>query len=374
MPKKHSGISKDTKRNTWMIHTTISLPNGEYKTITKRGFASERDAFKALEELKKQILKDYQSKLRFISWNDACAEYWHYYEMKVKSTTAGNTFVVYNANIIKPFMNESLETVVRRSNLMTFKNNIVKRLISADHKNRIIRFMRWTLEYHYQRGNITTEEFKQANIILEPISRKNEIKKERPFWTIEQFKAFLKTFDDADKYRILFEVFGHLGCRVSELRGLQVKHYDSKAQTIEIRQQVTSKMNSGSWEIVPPKTKKSNRTITLSNRISKMLSDFIKDMRYQEDDFLFFGSCPVGDSSIRRVLNTHAQKAALPIIPIHSLRHSNATWLLSNPNFNISEIGKISERLGHESKKITLDIYYHLVKDINEDRILDVLP
>ena len=50
-----------------------------------------------------------------------------------------------------------------------------------------------------------------------------------------------------------------------------------------------------------------------------------------------------------------------------------ATWLLNNPNLTMMEIGKISERLGHESKKITLDIYYHLVKNADDSNILSAL-
>lgn len=373
MPKKHLGISKDEKRNTWMIHTRISLPDGSSATVTKRGFKSEKEAFDALEDIKAERLKEYQSAERFISWQDACMEYYHYYSTKVKTTTARDSFLIYQASIIKPYQDKSLENVVKASNLRDFKNKIVTSKYSADHKNKIIRFMRCTVDYHYQRGNITVDEFKLANIELEPVSRKNEIKKERPIWTIEQFKTFIASFEENDKYRILFEVFGHLGCRVSELRGLQVKHFNPEKREIYIRQQATSKLHTGSFSIVPPKTKKSIRTITLSERINSMLIDFIQDMRYKPDDFIFFGQEPVGESSIRRKLTEHAKKSSVPVIPIHSLRHSNVTWLLSNPKLTFVEIGKISERLGHESKKVTTDIYFHLVDNANDDNILDAL-
>ncbi|MBQ6921338.1 MAG: tyrosine-type recombinase/integrase [Bacilli bacterium] len=57
----------------------------------------------------------------------------------------------------------------------------------------------------------------------------------------------------------------------------------------------------------------------------------------------------------------------------HGIRHSNATWLLNNPNLTMMEIGMISERLGHESKKVTLDIYYHLTKNKDNKNILSAL-
>lgn len=138
-------------------------------------------------------------------------------------------------------------------------------------------------------------------------------------------------------------------------------------------QQATSKLHTGTFEIVSPKTKKSVRRIALSERINNLLAAFVEDMQYQKDDFLFFGKTPVGENCIRRKMNVHIKKAGIPFIPIHSLRHSNVTWLLSNPKLTIAEVSRISERLGHESKKVTLDIYYHLVNTADDDNILNVL-
>ena len=48
MPKKRSGITKDEIRNTWMIHTSFTTPDGEVLYIKKRGF---RDIFPGLMQL-----------------------------------------------------------------------------------------------------------------------------------------------------------------------------------------------------------------------------------------------------------------------------------------------------------------------------------
>ena len=89
--------------------------------------------------------------------------------------------------------------------------------------------------------------------------------------------------------------------------------------------------------------------------------------------FLFFGSSPIGEMTIRRVMESHIEASGVTKITVHGIRHSNATWLLNNPNLSMAEIGKISERLGHESKKVTLDIYYHLVKNVDDKNILSAL-
>ena len=55
--------------------------------------------------------------------------------------------------------------------------------------------------------------------------------------------------------------------------------------------------------------------------------------------------------------------AALPRIRFHDLRHTAATLLLSarvNPKV-------VSEMLGHASVSITLDIYSHVIPDMQQD-------
>jgi integrase len=54
--------------------------------------------------------------------------------------------------------------------------------------------------------------------------------------------------------------------------------------------------------------------------------------------------------------------AGLPPIRFHDLRHTCATLLLSNDvNAKV-----VSEMLGHSSIRITLDIYSHLMPDMQE--------
>ena len=133
-------------------------------------------------------------------------------------------------------------------------------------------------------------------------------------------------------------------------------------------------MSAGDIKVITsPKTSKSTRHVTVSDRIANLLYMFIKDAGYKSEQFIFFGDNPVGESTIRRIMDEHTKEARLPKMKIHGIRHSNATWLLNNPNLTMAEIGKISERLGHESKKVTLDIYYHLVKNIDDKNILSAL-
>lgn len=57
------------------------------------------------------------------------------------------------------------------------------------------------------------------------------------------------------------------------------------------------------------------------------------------------------------------KKAGLPHIRLHDLRHTHATMMLKNGvNPKI-----VSERLGHSSVVITLDIYSHVLPGLQEE-------
>lgn len=55
-------------------------------------------------------------------------------------------------------------------------------------------------------------------------------------------------------------------------------------------------------------------------------------------------------------MHAAAVAAGVPIIRIHDLRHSHASYLINN---NVPILA-ISRRLGHASPAITLNVYSHL--------------
>ena len=372
MPKRHAGISK-AKNGSWMIHTRIALPDGSKTTVTRRGFETERSAFESLEKMKHERFQDFILDKRPLMWQDAANEYWQYYSSKSKESTSKNAYYCYKKHIIDPFENYSVIKMMLVDNLRNFKKAVESLKQTGNSKNRILRYMRSCINYHYQRGNITPDEFRCANIELESIYEQDPIQKEKPTWTIEEFQSFLNTFDKANKYYVLFEVFGHTGVRIGELRGLTVKSFDREKKELFINQQVYSKLGENVWKVITPKTKASIRHISLSPRICTLLSLFIDDMSYQDNDFIFFGKKPVGETSIARMLKKHAEMAHIKKISPHCIRHSNTTWLLNNPRLTVEDIAIISQRLGHNSKKVTLDIYYHIQNKDSASAILDAL-
>ncbi|GAA5005582.1 tyrosine-type recombinase/integrase [Actinopolymorpha pittospori] len=179
------------------------------------------------------------------------------------------------------------------------------------------------------------------------------------------------------------------GMRWGEATALRVRDVDPDAGTIRITR--AWKRVPGGWEIGPPKTRKSRRTITMPPE----LVDVLRPLRggRPADDWLFTarrGVAHVHHANFRQrvwvpartraqLCDTHcdaelaAAKAAgrdpqpcgcpgtLTKTPrIHDLRHTHVSWLID------AGIGlvAIQQRLGHESIQTTIDVYGDLMPDL----------
>lgn len=65
------------------------------------------------------------------------------------------------------------------------------------------------------------------------------------------------------------------------------------------------------------------------------------------------------------MFNPLIEKAKVPKIRLHDLRHTHATLLLSK-GINVKVV---SERLGHSNIKVTLDTYSHVLPTMQQEAV-----
>ena len=80
---------------------------------------------------------------------------------------------------------------------------------------------------------------------------------------------------------------------------------------------------------------------------------------------------PGDQSNLRKDFKAVVEKAGLPEIRFHDLRHTAASLMLNN---GIPAI-VVSRRLGHSKPSTTMDIYGHLYHEMQEEaaRVMDEL-
>ena len=170
---------------------------------------------------------------------------------------------------------------------------------------------------------------------------------EMNFWTREQYEIFSSNIQKS-AVKLAFDVLFYTGIRSGELLAL------TPADILPDKRLSINKNFAkvkGQELFLEPKTPKSN--IALPDFLYDDIKEYVAKLYgVQPNDRIFYFAKHALDKEIKRI----AEKAGLPQIRVHDLRHSHASMLI-DMDFDILEI---SERLGHESVKTTLDTYSHL--------------
>jgi integrase len=189
---------------------------------------------------------------------------------------------------------------------------------------------------------------------------------EKPVWTPAQLKLIVDSVPKAD--RSLFQCAMLTGARLGEILGLQWKHIDFGAQTLEIRQAL--------WEgeLVAPKTEGSVRVIYFGPSLLSALTAQKQNSNHNgPDDFVF---CKEDGSTLNPdVLRRDVLYPALDRLGIarksraagfHTFRHSAAT-IINQKTGNLKLVQKL---LGHSNLSTTADVYTHTSADADRSAAL----
>ncbi|MDQ3651106.1 MAG: site-specific integrase [Acidobacteriota bacterium] len=185
---------------------------------------------------------------------------------------------------------------------------------------------------------------------------------------------FLKAAAE-DRWGVLFAFALATGMRPEEYLGLQWKDVDLERGVVIVRRALIWRSTGGGWYFGEPKTARSRRSIPLPASTLRALTEHRRQQAaerlkagaaYQQND-LVFATPEGGPLASRNLKRRHfrpiLERAKLPKdFRLYDLRHSCATLLLA-----AGEHPKVvSERLGHASITLTLDVYSHVLPTMQE--------
>ena len=162
------------------------------------------------------------------------------------------------------------------------------------------------------------------------------------------------------------------GMRISELRGLTWSNINFSKSYINIKEQLIQTNENDIFD--EPKTEKSKRKILVGKNIISSLKEFKKYQRdyseyvgdfYNNKHNLVFTNTvgnPINLTNFRKRYFSKMLAAAgiSEGFTIHSMRHTHASILLKHK----VNVLVVSERLGHSSVTVTLNIYAHVLKSM----------
>lgn len=149
------------------------------------------------------------------------------------------------------------------------------------------------------------------------------------------------------------------GMRFSEALALTPDDFDFFNQQIHINKTWNYRYAKGEFQ--PTKNLSSVRKIQMDWQLAMQFSQLTKDL---EKDQPIFVKNRVFNSTINGRLKTLCKRASIPIITVHSLRHTHASLLL----FAGVSIASVAKRLGHSSMTTTQETYLHIIQELeNQD-------
>ena len=175
----------------------------------------------------------------------------------------------------------------------------------------------------------------------------------------EQLQAFLEEARATGVYEMYYIELA-TGLRRGELLGLKWQDIDWKNGIIKVRRQV-ARVN-GEIVEAPLKTKNSYRAVTISQQAIEVL----KQQKTKTKDQYVFPSPnggPISPDSVNNMLKRVLERAGIPKVRFHDLRHTFATIALQNG----VDIKTVSGMLGHFSAGFTLDTYAHVTTSAQKE-------
>lgn len=185
-------------------------------------------------------------------------------------------------------------------------------------------------------------------------------------------EEFLRLLDANafDPFMPLWALIGFSGLRLGEALALTWgETVDLDAGLVRVEHSLTPTKESPGWELTPPKTEKSRRTIPLSPQAVAALESHRSRQQVERviagDRWIDCGHAfaftdakgrPLTREDMPRRLKAACVRAGLPVITPRDLRHSHASMLLAMTG----NLKLVSERLGHAGVAITGNVYAHI--------------
>lgn len=218
----------------------------------------------------------------------------------------------------------------------------------------------------------------KTQLTVEDLEDENEIPK---YLEKEELSLFLKTAKEKglDKDYIVFLTLAYTGMRAGELCALKWKDIDFDEGIVSITKTYYNPNNNVTeYKLLPPKTKKSKRKISIDQVVldelkkhkSKQKIVIMENRKtYHDKDFIFtkekeyLGYPEIIKTIENRMLRLLKLAGLNETLTPHSLRHTH-TSLLAEANVSLPEI---MERLGHKDDKTTTQVYMHTTKAMKKE-------
>ena len=333
-------VYKENDSNTWRSQFYYTDWTGKKHKKNKRGFKTKREAQQYEAEFVKQARADMDMML-----SSFVEVYLKDKEVELKQRTLRNKRYMFETHVI-PYLGNKKMNEITASDILAWQKAVKDSKDYSDAYLRMLQNQVTALFIHAQRIYYLKDN---------PCKRVKKMgrsdNRSLNFWTLEEYRKFIDTFDKGSMHYLMFELLFWTGMREGELLALTKNDIDVGQMTLRINK--TYFRLHGEDVITTPKTDSSIRTIDLPKFLVDEIQDYWSKLYKHPSDARLF---PVVAEALQHVMARHIKKTEVKKIRVHDLRHSHCAYLI---NQGVQPL-IIKERLGHKDIKVTLNTYGHL--------------
>ena len=187
----------------------------------------------------------------------------------------------------------------------------------------------------------------------------------------QQLTKLLAQLNLSDELSIdyFFLLISKTGLRFSEALGITPDDFDLSRLTLSVNKTWDYKSNKGSFS--PTKNTASMRKVPIDWQIAMQFAQLIKDLPKNQPIFITNGKKFYNETANDKLVR-YCQKAGIPEISVHGLRHTHASLLL----YAGVSIASVAQRLGHSNINTTQRTYLHVIQELENadtDKIMRYL-
>lgn len=376
MIKKYTTKNGET-RYLFQTYLGIDPLTGKERRTTRRGFKTMKEAKQAERNLLLDVEENGLPSNQSDGFQDPTFEELAQLWLENYKTT------------VKPSTFENVKSKVEKMTEEHFKELKLKKITVAYCQRVVIELSKtYVLYNHYL--SVINRIFKYAVLmdvlnsnpfdkVIKPKSR--QVQRKGNFLTKEELKEFLKLAQTTtlSYFFPLVHLMSYTGLRQGEALALKWSDIDFENKKITVDK--TAVRIKEKQTLQTPKTKNSKRVISIDPTTLSILKSWKKDQikiyfkngkHFEGDDNFIFTNERADWVQIhnfipyfKRFVTDHKLK---PITP-HGLRHTHASLLFSAG----VEPKNISDRLGHSTVQITLDLYTHITEEQRTDTVEKLL-
>lgn len=375
--RRLNGSVEKLKDGRYRLRVTVGYnengnPNRVGKIVEVK---SERQLEKELATFIKEVESDGYVKPEKIRLSDFVEKYWLPYVQQHLADNTIETYLGYIEDRFIPILGKKQLSEIKTIQIISIMDNLKRKdgkegPLSKETKKKILMSIHSVFfiakEWHMIKHNPA------ENIKIGKDERTN-VKKITPYDAKELAVVLECLQKEPLDMQVIILIAIVTGAREGEIAALEEKHVDHNELTLTFEQTIIDKKKVGAT--LKNSTKTDEVKIVGIPEVLLQLIDKHIESKQMDRELLdidnslnnrFLFSHPDGkpfrvDSYLQRWIR-FVNRHDLRYIRFHDLRHTSATWLLSQG----IDMKVIQERLGHKDIKTTMNIYTHVLKEVDK--------